>query len=349
MKKLSLMVIFSLLFSLGLGCQDVGFNAEPRLRFGSYPTPTIPTTYFGRSLGKHSYSWFSLSEKDGIVYTCKAGHIDIIHVRISADWTAYLATKTFKHLMKKDTEFSFGMKVEPSDYFVKISYPENWEDLPLSGKEKITKEISLLLGQYFTFTAVTWHEILTWFDFHCLGPLPEFPSAFSWEDSFSNLLGTYIGTKALTDTEHSYNEAVTLALDKKLEQLGIQPASVARSAAEKVRGKWFSGHLLFFVDMKKRNFDIGLDGYVTPTLVPNICECEGAEPLSYPSPSLDVLNKYGFSAKFEIEPKEWEKDKILKIVYPDGKGKRIYPYIHFPIIMEHMKKQAIERGYDVDT
>ena len=55
------------------------------------------------------------------------------------------------------------------------------------------------------------HEILTWHGFRCVGFLPEFLSAFSWEDSFSNLLGTVVASKALRDTEHPYDEAMTIA------------------------------------------------------------------------------------------------------------------------------------------
>jgi len=52
--------------------------------------------------------------------------------------------------------------------------------------------------------------------------------------------------------------------------------------------------------------------------------------------------------KYEIEPREWEKGKILKIVYPDGGGKMIYPEKHFPKIVDYVKRQAIEKGYDCD-
>ena len=350
MKKLMLLITLFLVLIVGIaGCDTSG---KPRLRFGSYPASTFPTTFLGKDLGTHSYA-YSPFEKNGIVYTCKAGHIDIIHVRISADWTKYLAEKSFKHLMKDDTEFSFAMKVEPSRYFVKLSYPENWKNLPKDQKEKIAREVSFVLGPYLIFTATNWHEILTWFDFHCLGPLPEFPSAFSWEDSFSNLLGTYVAVQAMKDTKHSFDKAMTLALDRELEKLGIQPASVARNASEKMRGKWFTGGVLFFVEMKMRNFDMGLDdGFVTPTLVPEVSQCKQREAIPYLAPNLDLLSEYGFSMKFEIEPREWEKGKIFKVVNENRKvknTKRIVPEIDFPIIVEFMKKDATRRGYIYDS
>jgi hypothetical protein len=59
------------------GCTAAG---EPRVRFGTYATPTPGTRYLDiNNLGKHSFG-NSLSENDGIVYTCRGGHIDITHV-----------------------------------------------------------------------------------------------------------------------------------------------------------------------------------------------------------------------------------------------------------------------------
>jgi len=191
------------------------------------------------------------------------------------------------------------------------------------------------------FTMTTWHEMLTWYGFKCIGPFPEFPSAFSWEDSYSNLLGIIVGARALQDSEHEYNEAVKIALDQEMQKLGIQPAHVARQASESVRGKWFTGNIIFHVDMKKRNFDIGLkNGYVTPTLVPEVSACPDAQPTPLAVPRLDVLAKYGFSANLEIEPHEWERGKILRIVYKNEPGKRINPDQHFALIMDQIRRDA---------
>ncbi|MFC1739150.1 DUF4056 domain-containing protein [Planctomycetota bacterium] len=298
-------------------------------------------------LGRHGYR-YSLSEKNGIVYTCKAGHIDISHVRIAADWTAYLTAKSFDCLMRNKAGFSFKLKVDRTKHFVRISYPQDWKGLAQEDKEEIAREVSIKLGQYLAYTATTWHEILTWFGFKCMGLYPEFPSAFSWEDSFSNLLGSHIAVQALRDPEHEFNEAMTLLIDEELAKLGVQERHVAIQASKSVRGEWFSGNM--FVKMKKRNFDIGLDdGYVTPSLVGSVCECEGAKAQVYAAPKLDFLGEYGFSVQVRIEPREWEKSKILKIVYPNTKNrrKRLNPAIHFAKIMDFLKKEAVIK-YDYD-
>ena len=254
----------------------------PRPRMGSYATSTMGTTFLGpEELGPHGYE-YNWSEQNGIVYTCKGGHIDISHTRKAADWTAFLAARAFDRISRNKRGFTFKMR-EPSVYRVELSYPENWQDLPQAEQDRIASQVALALGPYLSYAANTWHEILTWFGYGSIAIYSEFPSAFSWEDTYSNLLGTHIAAEALRDTERSYDKAVTLALDRELKNLGIQKASAARRASEKMRGLWFSGDWLFFVHTKSRNFDIGLDdGLVTPRLVPSVSECRGAVAQPYP-------------------------------------------------------------------
>ncbi len=319
-------------------------NNEPRTRLGSYATSTPGTNFLdANNLGRHCYENFFF-ESNGIVYTCRGGHIDIAHVRIAADNVRYLYYKVKKNLVNNNSEFTFKLNVEPSTYFVKLKYPEIWEKLLRKSKKQAADELALELSRYFTYTMTTWHEVLTWFGYKCMGFLPEEPSAFSWEDIYSNLVGTRLGAQAIEDKEHGFNKAMTIAIKKELEYLQVQSSDTARKASEKMRGQWFDGLLL--IDIRERNMDIGLeDGFVTPILVPGVCE--GAEPQSYPVPALDKLNEWGFAMDIEIEPKEFEKDKILSIIYPNGGGKRVKLPEHLPIVMDYIKKQALKKGFTV--
>ncbi len=321
-----------------------GLDASPRIRVGYLPTPTLGTVYSGpEELGQHGYRP-NLSERNGLVYTCKAGHIDIGHSRKAADWTVFLAAKTFQKMMKNESEFSFRL-YEPSQYFVHINYPENWKDMSREDKEHIAYEVSVGLGRYFAFVGATWHEIITWFGFKSKGLEPEHPSAFTWEETFSNLFGTHIAILALSDTQHTFNEAITLAFDRELRKLNAQPGNVSRHASGTTRGPWFTGDF-FFITMKKRNLDLGLDdGFVTPTLIPSVSECEGVEAQPFPVPNLEFLSEYGFSVKFEIEPRIWEGDAILDIAYSDmnPRGNRVEPAIHYAPIMDFIRKDAVKR------
>ena len=115
-------------FVAGLAAAAVvlaGCNSSPRphLRLGCCPTSTPGTRFLKPGkLGRHSYG-YGWRENNGIVYTCRGGHIDIAHVRTAADQTRYLAEKSYAHLMRGDAQFCFKLRVEPSKYFVTIRYP----------------------------------------------------------------------------------------------------------------------------------------------------------------------------------------------------------------------------------
>lgn len=314
----------------------------PRGRVGCFASPTLGTHYLDPcNLGPHSYR-LRPEERSGILYTCRGGHIDVTHVRKAADWAAYLGYQTRKALLRNVTYFSYAM-AEPSKYHVRIQYPEDWASLSRHEKRETATRVANGLGQYFAFAGATWHEMLTWFGFKSTGLYSEFPSAFSWEDSYSNLLGTHLAGLALADPNRSYDEAMTVLLDRELHALQVQPGSTAWQAAEAVRDWWYVGNF-FFCDMVKRNFDIGTDdGFITPWLVPDITPCQQQQPKAYPVPDLAFTKQYGFSVRLEIEPREWEKDKILRAVYRDSAGlhKRLEPALHFGPLIEYIRAQAI--------
>ncbi|MHC4755208.1 MAG: DUF4056 domain-containing protein [Planctomycetota bacterium] len=313
----------------------------PKVRLGSLPTATFGVPFADpNDLGNHSY-FINPFEKGGIVYTCKAGHVDIDHVRGCADATKYFINRVRKTLLKGKSGFSFNMTLEMSTHKIDFIYPENWDSMVWDRKEAIADEIAFEVGPYFAYTATVWHEILTWFGVHFGGFEPEFNSAFSWEDVYSNLVGTRLAVEALKDPAMSYNDAMTVGIDRELRKLYVQPKSKAIWASDKMRGKWYTGNLV--PDTKKRNFDIGLDGSVTPTLIPDVPGCSD-EPVSYPVPTTDVLKKYGFMLRYEIKPNVFEQGKIFAAAAEDW----IYPEVHFPIIMDYIRKEAAARGYDYD-
>ncbi|MFI4910588.1 MAG: DUF4056 domain-containing protein [Sedimentisphaeraceae bacterium JB056] len=328
-------------FVIFCGCS---INGEPRPRLGSYATNTIGTNFIDdKILGNHSFSnaW---GENNGIVYTCRGGHIDIAHVRIAADYTRYLSQKVKCTIDCKNTNLSFRLNVEPSTYFVTLTYPENWDTLTAQQKEEISREVSLELGAYFTYIMTTWHEVLTWFGYKCMMVVPENPSAFSWEDIYSNLMGIRLSTKVMSENMPDYDKALTNMLLYELQNLGIQSRETAREASEEMRNKWYTGITL--VDMKFRNIDIGLDdGFVTPAVVEGICPNVTVK--SYPIPTIEKFKGYGFELDLEIEPKEFEKDKILDIIYLNKDNCRIIPVKHLPLLVDFIKEQEIGKGNTV--
>jgi hypothetical protein len=98
---------------------------SPRIRMSCYATASVGTVWVDpNKIGTHNYR-SGRTEKDGILYTCRGGHIDTPHVRKAADWTAYLAWKALERIKKDDKQFSFKLW-EPSRYYVTIEYPPNW-------------------------------------------------------------------------------------------------------------------------------------------------------------------------------------------------------------------------------
>jgi hypothetical protein len=320
-------------------------GTPPRGRIACYASSTVGTRYPDPlHLGPHSYG-FNLRERNGIVYTCRGGHIDITHLRKAADWTAYIAFRIRRALLSGDTRLSYRMR-EPSLYFIEFTYPNGWAALPTEARERIAAEIAVPAAQYCAFAGMVWHEVITWFGYKSIGIYTEYPSAFSWEDVYSNSVGCRLAGEALRDPGRSFDEAMTALLDRELQRLGVQPKRVAWQAGEAVRGEWFVNDFLL-CDLVKRNFDIGLDdGFVTPWLVPGIGGCPDETPVLYPVPDLSVLHEHEFSMKLEIEPKEWERKEFAQFMYPSG---RIEPARDYEPLMEYIRAQAIRRyGLYVD-
>jgi hypothetical protein len=320
------------------GCSlTAPLGGAPRARIGHLPTATFGILFPDPDkLGKHAYGLALPSEVGGIVYTCKAGHIDLDHVRGNADNVRYLVKKIGQTLSKKRKGFSFNLTGEMSTHKIRFAYPEDWERTP--DKQAVIDRVAYDTAAYLSFNATTWHEIQTWFGVHFAFIEPEFNSAFSWEDVYSNLIGVRVGLEAVKDTERSFDEAMTTAIYEKLKELDVQPRSTAVRASDKVRGDWYTGN--FIPDMKMRNLDIGLDGYVTPVLVPGIDECNDP-PLELPVPDLDILDEYGLSMTYEIKPNVLEQGRMFKA----AGSKRIFPEKHYPIIMQHIEQKVIEKGY----
>src|SRR3989339_2062455 len=131
-KAVAAFVLLLMIISVLCGCSG---NERPRMRFGAFfGSPAGMKFPDPDDLGRHNYK-STRGETDGMVYTCKGGFIDLGHVREAADRTAHIKRLTYRNIMQNKTEFSFR-SIEPSRYWVKISYPQNWDFLSNDEKEK---------------------------------------------------------------------------------------------------------------------------------------------------------------------------------------------------------------------
>ncbi len=321
------------------GCQ---VGSRPRLRVSDFfGNPWGMRFADPNDLGRHCLD-DCRDEKLGLVYTCRAGFIDIGHLREAADRTHHIAQITYKNLMQSNTTYSYRV-IEPSHYDISFGYPDHWRGLSEQDKKTTAREISIQLGQYLAHTSLIWHEILTWYGFSSTGLFPENISAFSLEDPYSDVLGTHLAAKVLSNTqcfydEAAYEEAMMAIIYETLKELDAQSPETTKQAAKKIKGDWYDGGYYFFVKMKKRNLDVGFDdGIITPWLAPGICP--DAAPQDCPAPTFSFLGDYGFKIKVRIKPVEFQKGQIYKAAGLK-RSDRITPYIHFPIIIESIRKEA---------
>lgn len=323
------------------GCSEC---ARPRYKLGAY---------FGCITGIRCLNMTDLveykydgnpDERDGLIYTCKGGFIDMGHLREAVDRTKYLFEITYQNVKRGQREFSF-QAIEPAMYQVNLDYPAVWDQLEPAHKEILAREISIDLGQYFAQTSMIWHEIITWFGYSSMAVFSENISSFSWEDSYSDFLGTYIAAKALRDKDHDFEKTVTRLMHEELLNLDAQASKITQEAINKINGKWYKHDLLFVVNMVKRNFNTGIDdGSIEPWLIPGICNPN--QPQSYPVPAIDSASTKGFTIRLKLLPREFEKDYVLKMIGDT----EIQPEIHFNRIINQIREQAIQvYGNEVDV
>jgi hypothetical protein len=331
--KIAIRVLYFLIIFILCGC--TGAN---RPRWGYLPTATIGNPFADpNNLGHHSSGMGLFVEAAGCVYTCKAGDIDLDHVRGNADITKYLYGRICDTLENKADSFTFNLSGEMSQHIITFTYPENWAHE--KNKQPIMEAIAIDTAPLIAVDSTTWHEIMTWFGVHFLGFEPEFNSAFSWEDIYSNLVGAKIGVAAMKDKNNTFDEAMTILISDSLKEMGVRPRKVAIEASKSVAGKWYTGS--FIPDMKMRNFDIGTDGSITPVLIPNVPGCEDCEPMTIEMPNTRTLEKYGFKMTHQIKPNIFEEKKILEA----AGAEELFPEKHYLVLIDYIKKEAQAKGY----
>jgi hypothetical protein len=227
------------------------FGTHLKASLGPIPVPffSIGNIISVDNLGPHKYDAgaFSLrgsssqnaftSEKNGLVYTCRGGFIDTAHVRDNADWTAFW-TATIARLSV--TGGTVELPPEGGKRRV-IIRPLPAELLERDG----LRRTAIHLAQWLTFQLSIWHEIATAYGWASFDLYPEYVSAFTPEDLYSNLLGIKIAGGMIMQTESVatdslYDQSVDQWLQATLRYL--QPVSVRAGTAAMylVDGVWWN-------------------------------------------------------------------------------------------------------------
>jgi hypothetical protein len=195
------------------------------------------------------------SEKNGLIFTCQAGFVDVAHVRDYADWTLYFASQMPLCL---DAGCVIALPSEGGERFLVVSA------LPAAARtEARRRETVIALSRWAAFQLSIWHEIATGSGWSAFEMFPELASAFSPEDVFSNALGTLVGADVVLDgaatSEGAYNEALTKRLAAVLDRLGAVPPDTTRAVLKELDGTWWDStqRLPSSKIALKRSFDIG--------------------------------------------------------------------------------------------
>jgi hypothetical protein len=226
------------------------FGTHLQASFGPVPIPffSIGNIMSVDELGPHQYDSgaFSVqgssaknafsSERNGLVYTCRGGFIDTAHVRDYADWTLYWTTTIARSSV---TGATIELPPEGGKRRV-IIRPLPHEVIERDG----LRQAAIGLAQWMAFQLSVWHEIATAYGWASIDLYPEYLSAFSPEDLYSNLLGIKIASGILTQSdsaaaENLYDQDMDLWLHTTLRYLQPVSAAAGEAAAYLVDGVWW--------------------------------------------------------------------------------------------------------------
>ena len=258
-------------------------------------------------LGPHQYLGSDL-EGNGIIYTRKAGFIDMGHLRDQADWTAYLYTHIMHHIQK-------GVAVQ------RLGYEGGAKILTIHPPKEMAPEDVMQLAGKIAYDLSVWHEIATWFGASSIPLVPERFSSFSVEDAYSNLLGVHLGIAALK-SELPYEEAMTQLIYQTLDSLdAVDSKQDTHDAMEAVHNVWWTRNksLPSKDILLVRQLDIYPE--VNPLLVPGWETASVAPPLTVPllSSKEVPLNTY-YHLEFRLNLKFPYKE-----IFPVRKGRWVTP------------------------
>jgi hypothetical protein len=342
-----------------------GCQSEPRVRLGAIPCPGVFTLYKladPADLGSARFeSTPRFAQKDeqerGIIYTRRAGFLDLAHLRETMDWSWYASNKVAHALDTRQPSISFT-GYDDCQFTLTFNYPDDWDTLPPAEKAHIQSQLSRKIGELVAFHGMTWHEITTWFGLRTTLIIPEDASSFTYEDTMSHLIGIYAADDALRNPTGDWDKDATRALARQLDHLGVVSKRQASLAVARVHGQWWEeGQCI------KRNLDTGRDtGAIRPWLVrdfpPVIAHASlrltdtpstpsspipGPIAESFPLPSLSNIAGRDFSSfwQMSIKPNLMTPQEVKNV--SKSAHHAIDPDIHFPIMIEKIRAQMKEK------
>jgi hypothetical protein len=321
-------------------------NQVPRVRLGALPCPGLFTLYDLANPDKLGIARYSsmprfLDDTDetgrGIIYTRRAGFLDLAHLRESMDWCWYVSQHVKPALRAGKTTLKIK-GYDDSTFHLQFHYPAGWETLPPEDKETILSELSIRIAQRVAFNAMTWHEITTWFGYRTTVIVPEQQSSFTYEDTISHLVGIRAGAEALRQPVGAWDLSATQSLSRELKNLQVVSRAQAAQAVQQVKGHWWKNG-----QCTRRNLDMGQhDGVFHPWVIRN-APWGDAAPASFTLPTLRNVHGHDFTGLWTmtIEPDPFTPDQVLAV--SPSEPHLINPETHFPLLISLIHDQMKEK------
>jgi Protein of unknown function (DUF4056) len=325
----------------------------------------VPVPFFSLSnivgldqVGPHTYDAepFSTSasskldafmrENNALLYTCRGGFIDLAHVRDNGDmtlfWSAAIARASLGgatiELPNEGGARRVHLRPLPPDLVARYGL----------------RRVAISVAQWLAFELSVWHEIATTYGWSTLELYPEYLSAFSPEDLYSNLLGIKIAGGLLmnqgeAETDVLYGRHMDEWLRATLAYLQPVSADAGAEAMRLVDGVWWDSRARL-PDPRlvlRRNTDAGAElspwvvsrAYASPAMQAWVDRhCGGAEhPLTLRRGSAIDGHAFEEFATLEIDvhvpdPFPFPRAGSTRITHED-----------FPVVLQAVRRYAIER------
>ena len=275
-----------------------------------------------------------LIDGNGILYTLRSGTIDPDHIYGWARITKSYYDTVYDCLMHKCSNLSKGY------FYVSFQYPASWETMPPEDKQQAAHQIALETAQYLAFNDGLWHEVATWYGYRTFPLISDFQSALSWEDLYSDRLGTVVAAQAI-DRGGDFNANVSLLTKLELQKRELVDTARAKSITRTMKNIAYKDDPL----AKKilwRNLDIGAgDGQINPVVFPGFSQ---KPPIPLPAPTLDLLDTYNVKAEIIVSPSSPKYSTIKSRANITGP---LMPSKHNEQILSVIKQDALRRGFRV--
>lgn len=264
-------------------CCAFGYDLETEVGGEALPT-TVANVASPWHLGLHHYLEApDRPEQNGLVYTCRAGFIDVSHVRDYADWTRYLFVR-LRPVLGSAVRFSLPDEGGARTVVLRAAAVDDAH----------RDEVARRLAQRIAFELSLFHEVVTWYDYRSVPFFSERVSAFSPEDVPSNALGVAVGAEALR-RGGDFDAQVDAVLRARLDGLDALSPAATRRAFDLVEGAWWdrTRRLPDVRVVTRRNVALGpvVHPWTSPSRELDDCRHRAAAPVTLEVPTDAVLSE----------------------------------------------------------